>query len=505
MQLLKITLTHLFPLVLLASPTLAADLRVECRNGKAGEASAVQVTGDAGAGFHLFVRAEDPSLPLASVYLPSISPLRSGPSNMMLGGTLDEKGGSTVEFDASLALDGKRLRFVARYTSGPLSLSNQARKTFLAANTAGEASSSAVGASFLGELYGMRDGSAMAIGGAGPLVTIYDPVSEETRLAGILSGLPLFQTRVQLADDRVLLVGGLDTQGAPLANAQLFDPATGFSTDLAPMASARAGACAARLANGKVLIIGGLSVIDITDPATFFSGILNTTEIFDPATGLFTPGPNIPERKAFATATLLNNGQVLVSGGLGVLPIVNIPFVSNTGYLYTAGTNSFGFFPKLFTEGRFFHNATKLKDGRVMLSGGITADLSDVLKTGDLSQIAFNTIASTSVYTTAGSGSFSNGPTLATSRALHTSSALADGRALHAGGVSGALDIGSILTGVPVLPAATDTCELTTTTTVVAGPTLPGVRAGASAWTDPGNSRVVIYGGGATSVLLYQP
>jgi hypothetical protein len=498
-------LWNLIVLVSLSPLLTAADLRVEARNGRAGEASAVQLSGDAGAGFQLFVRAEDPGLPLSSVYLPSITPLRVGPSNMMLAGVLDEKGRASLDFEATLGLDQKRLRFVARYTAGSQSLSNQARKTVLAANSFGEATATAQGASFQGDLFGLRDGSALAIGGAGPLVTIYDPVSEETRFAGLLSGLPLFQTRVQLADDRVLLVGGLDPQGAPLATAQLFDPATGLSTELPAMASARAGAAGARLANGKILIIGGLSVIDITDPATFFNGILNTTELFDPATNAFSAGPNIPERKVFATATLLNNGQVLVAGGLGVLPIVNIPFVSNTGYLYTTSSNSFGFFPKLFTEGRFLHNATKLNDGRVMLSGGITADLSGVLQTGDVSQIAFNTIASTAVYTTAGSGSFSNGPTLATSRALHTSSALSDGRALHAGGVSGALDIGSILKGVPILPAATDTSELTTTSLALPGPVLPGLRAGASAWTDPGNSRVVIYGGGASSVVLYQP
>jgi hypothetical protein len=59
------------------------------------------------------------------------------------------------------------------------------------------------------------------------------------------------------------------------------------------------------LPNGTVLIAGGA-----TD-----SGTTNATEIYDPATGLFTIGPSMKQSRNSHTATLLANGDVLIVGG----------------------------------------------------------------------------------------------------------------------------------------------------------------------------------------------
>jgi hypothetical protein len=305
----------------------------------------------------------------------------------------------------------------------------------------------------------------------------------------------------------VLLLGGLDvTTQQPSAEAWLYDPATGGAAAVGPMLAPRAGAAACRLADGRVFLFGGLSTIDVTDPTTLFDGILNSAELFDPATGLFTAGPTLAERKAFATTTLLPNNTVLVAGGLGVAPIVNLPFVSNLGWIYTPATNSFGFLPKTFTEGRMFHQATRLSDGRVLLSGGITADLSGILTTGDPTQIAFTTIASTAVYTTSGAGSFSVGPAMTSSRAFHTATALDGAATLVAGGFSGTLDIGAILSGTPVFPETLASSErLVPGQASVAGPDLSAPRGGASALRSPLDGRVVLVGGGPLTVELYQP
>lgn len=491
--------------LLLSAPALAAELRVECRSAAAPGSSLVRVTGDPGQNVLLYVRGDDPALALSSLLVPALVPLRDGPNNLMLGGTLDASGRADFGFVAQPGLAGHHLRFVARSGTPFGPFSNTCRKTYLAPGSAGEASSTAQALSLFGDLYPLGDGRMLAIGGAGPLVTSYDTVAEATALAGVLPVAPtFFQARAQLADGRVLSFGGVDANGAPIADATLFDPADGSTSSVGPMLSPRAGAAAARLSNGKVLIVGGLSTIDLTDPTTFFGGILGTSELFDPATNTFTAGPTLVEPKAFASATLLNNGQVLVAGGLGVLPIVNLPFVSNTAYLYNTN-NTFGLFPKLFTDGRLFHGATKLADGRVILTGGITADLSGILTSGDPTQIAFTTLGTSAVYGTTLGGSFSNGPALATTRVFHTATKLVDGRVLVAGGFSGTLDIGAILSGNIQLPAAVATTELVTATTRVDGPDLSAPRAGASALLDPTNGRVVIVGGGPTTVELFQP
>src|SRR5205807_3768672 len=66
------------------------------------------------------------------------------------------------------------------------------------------------------------------------------------------------------------------------------------------------------LNNGKVLIAGG---IDSNN------SYLKTAELYDPATRTFTPiTPGMNAARARHTATLVPNGTVLLSGGFVVLP-----------------------------------------------------------------------------------------------------------------------------------------------------------------------------------------
>ena len=66
------------------------------------------------------------------------------------------------------------------------------------------------------------------------------------------------------------------------------------------------------LADGKVMVSGGrkIGTEDIDARVTF-----NTTEIYDPATGDWTPGSDLLVPRALHTTTLLPNGKVLFVGG----------------------------------------------------------------------------------------------------------------------------------------------------------------------------------------------
>jgi hypothetical protein len=489
----------------LSVPALATDLRIECHQGIAPGPTELHLAGDPNQNVLLFVRGDVPGVQLSTLLVPSITPLRDGPNLMVLYGTLDASGAGIFSFTAQQALAGHHVRYLAHPLQFGTHFSNACRETYLASQSCGAADWTASSLSFFGDLFPLARREMLAIGGAGPLVTAYDGVAEATTFNGLLPLPPaLFQSRVQLGDGRVLLCGGLDLSGAPIADAELYDPTTGTTTSVGSMISARAGAAATLLGNGKVLVVGGLSVIDLSDPTTFFNGILGTSELFDPATNAFTAGPTLLEKKAFASATLLDNGQVLVAGGLGVIPILNIPFVSNTAYVYNTN-GSFGLFPKLFTDGRMFHAATKLADGRVLLTGGLSADLSGVLQSGDFTQIVFGTLGTSPLYTTSSGGQFSNGPVLGTTRAFQTATRLLNGQVLVAGGINGSIDIAAILSGNIQLPTTLDSTELLSATSAAAGPALTTPRAGASALLDPADGRVVILGGGAPWVDLYQP
>src|SRR5580765_2510897 len=80
--------------------------------------------------------------------------------------------------------------------------------------------------------------------------------------------------------------------------------ATSFTTTGA-LSGNRAGHTATLLPSGKVLVFGG------------FNGVLRltTSELYNPATGVWAPSGPLAIGRTTQTATLLPNGKVLATGG----------------------------------------------------------------------------------------------------------------------------------------------------------------------------------------------
>jgi N-acetylneuraminic acid mutarotase len=116
-------------------------------------------------------------------------------------------------------------------------------------------------------------------------------------------------TTTMLADGRVLVAGGSPTDGpgayTALASAEIFDPQTDRFTPTGSMAAARIHASATLLQDGRVLMVGGEDL----------QGSGRLAEIYDPAAGTFrVTGPMTTARRGLA-AVMLESGQVLVVGG----------------------------------------------------------------------------------------------------------------------------------------------------------------------------------------------
>jgi N-acetylneuraminic acid mutarotase len=176
------------------------------------------------------------------------------------------------------------------------------------------------------------------------------------------------QTATLLPSGNVLVAGGyngfIENVGGhhtSLDVAELFDPTTGVWSVAAPMNVARSSQTATLLPNGQVLVIGGLEMPGCCTEGT------RTAELYDPATNAWTVTPPPPELQEAATATLLQNGEVLVTGTFG--PDDDDKAVAGA-VLYDPSTNTWAAAAAPNTK-RLSGTATLLPNGDVLALGGI--------------------------------------------------------------------------------------------------------------------------------------
>lgn len=339
------------------------------------------------------------------------------------------------------------------------------------------------------------------VGGSGPVAQRYKNRTEEWELAGVSFGVGLLSQTTGLADGRVLFTGGVDTAGQATSAAAVFDPVTQTTTTLS-MAFPRAGHGASRMGNGKVLITGGLQAFDLSNPLTLLTGLQVTTEIFDPVTNTFAPGPNMLEARALHTSTTLTNGQVLIAGGISLLPIVNIPTVSSTAYRFNPTTSSFGL-PAFMNGARFLHTAAPLSNGRVLLVGGLTLDFTTFLTSGQITDLVIGTRTDCQMFQVGGFfGTFTTVNGMQVGRAGAAVAPLPNGGALIAGGFELQIDAANSV----LVANATATADRFAQTPLGFTPT--GAMAAPRLFPTTVNlpdGTVMVVGGGPTDAEIYQP
>ena len=167
-------------------------------------------------------------------------------------------------------------------------------------------------------------------------------------------------TATLLADGKVLIAGGADqgVTGTGLASAELYDPGTGTFTQTGSMAVGRFLHTATLLQNGKVLIVGG-ALTSTSDPVA-------TAELYDPATGIFTMTGAMATAREQHTATLLADGRVLIVGGTTT---TGTSAPTATVEVYDPSTGLFSITGSM-AEARILHTATLLPSGKVLVAGG---------------------------------------------------------------------------------------------------------------------------------------
>ena len=122
------------------------------------------------------------------------------------------------------------------------------------------------------------------------------------------------------------------------------------------MVTGRSQHTATLLNNGRVVIAGG-----ILTSGPISTGV-NTIELYKSASNSFIAGPTMLSPRWAHTATLLNDGRVLIAGGYGSSVTAELSDPSQPGPTVATAGNMIQF--------RGQHAATPLNDGRVLLSGG---------------------------------------------------------------------------------------------------------------------------------------
>lgn len=166
-------------------------------------------------------------------------------------------------------------------------------------------------------------------------------------------------TATLLTNGQVLVVGGYDKDNGALAVAELYNPATGTFSPTGSLNTARYRHTATLLNNGEVLIAGGVGGQYATPP----NSPLSSAELYDPSTGQFTVTGSLP-CACFPVATLLNTGMVLFSGGFNGSNAVS------TAELYDPKSGKFVSTGSL-NVARSDPSSTLLSNGQVLIAGGV--------------------------------------------------------------------------------------------------------------------------------------
>ncbi|MFL5639371.1 MAG: Kelch repeat-containing protein, partial [Gemmatimonadaceae bacterium] len=156
----------------------------------------------------------------------------------------------------------------------------------------------------------------------------------------------------------------------------------GTWTATASMVTSRFYHTATLLQDGSVLVAGGYN------GSTTFS----SAERYDPATSTWVSAGSMASPRTGHTATLLPNGKVLVVGG------IRFPFnnLYNTTELYDPATNTWSAGPNLTIGVRAFHPAVLLDNGKVLVVAGLQSYPDCAYRaTAELYNYATNTWAAT--------------------------------------------------------------------------------------------------------------
>ncbi len=205
----------------------------------------------------------------------------------------------------------------------------------------------------------LKSGKVLLAGGVGTGWTfladaeIYDPASNTFSKTGNMLAARESHTATLLKDGNVLITGGHQGRRSAIEiyqSAEIYNPSKGTFTATANLTVKRHKHDAALMADGRVLIVGGSDERDSR-------GAYKTVEIYDPKTNIFAKigEMNLSRYKLQGTTILLKNGKILIAGG------------ADRAEIFDPAKNTFAVAEGKFETMRLFATATLLQNGQVLI------------------------------------------------------------------------------------------------------------------------------------------
>ena len=270
----------------------------------------------------------------------------------------------------------------------------------------------------------LPDGQVLIIGGGSLSAELYDLGSNTWTAVSVPPELRRVVTATLLPNGKVLITGVFGPEDAKVDGAALYDPTTDSWLSAAPMKTPRkAGQTATLLPNGRVLVLGGWTSEQAPElPVHEIYTVFNTAEEYDANSNTWLSASPMKQARAYQSATLLPEGNVLVIGGLDEVEVY--PFGQPSAIsteIYDPATNSWTALASM-PVSRGEETVTLLPEGDVLVVGGEKAGTSS----SEVYDPSTNTWAFTAPVMTADG---------------HTATLMSDGVVLVAGGYWGSANM----------------------------------------------------------------
>jgi len=211
----------------------------------------------------------------------------------------------------------------------------------------------------------LMSGDILVAGGRTPVASVETNVIRSAEVyrakhgiwstAGSMRQARAYHAATLLNDGRVLVTGGINLVDGVLDSVELFWSHNLEWTAGAPMHTARREHTATLLRDESVLVAGGQN-----------GSPLRSAEVFDPRDGHWRRVGDLANARQSASAALLPNGRVLVAGGVGQNRADDY---LDSAEIYDPVSKNWSVTGAL-AEGRDYTTLTPLRDGRVIAIGG---------------------------------------------------------------------------------------------------------------------------------------